>query len=77
MPESNKKYPTLAAAKVAAQSQVGVAYKGDRNNHAHYPYASKEEIASVAKEAMSATGLSFELRGPIGPPEGSWIPFVA
>lgn len=76
MPTETKPiYPTLAAAKVAAQAQVGAAYKDGRNGHSKYPYASKEEIAKVAKDALAAVGLSFELRGPVGPPSDTWLPF--
>jgi hypothetical protein len=76
MPEKKPTYPTLAAAKVAAQAQVGAAYKDARNDHAKYPYASKEEIARVAKDALALVGLSFELRGPVGPASDTWIPFI-
>mgnify|MGYP003133188968 FL=1 len=68
-------FPTLAAAKVAAQARVGAAYKDARNDHAKYPYASKEEIARTAKDALAEVGLSFELRGPVGPASDGWIPF--
>jgi hypothetical protein len=72
---SKPTYPTLAAAKVAAQAKVGAAYKDARNDHAKYPYASKEEIARTAKDALAEVGLSFELRGPTGPASDGWIPF--
>ena len=74
MPTENKfAYPSLAAAKAAAQAQVGAAYKKGKGHN--YAYASREEIASVAKDALAAVGMSFELRGPIGPPSDTWIPF--
>ena len=59
------KFPSLSAAKAHAQRVVGAAYKWGQNPHQKFAYASKEEIARVAKEALAEAGLSFELRGPV------------
>ena len=71
------KFPSLSAAKAHAQRVVGAAYKGGQNPHQKFAYASKEEIARVAKEALAEAGLSFELRGPVEASENGWLHFVA
>ena len=71
------KFPSLSAAKAHAQRVVGAAYKGGQNPHQKFAYASKEEIARVAKEALAEAGLSFELRGPVEASDNGWLHFVA
>ena len=71
------KFQSLHAALVHAQRVVGAAYKGQQNSHQKFSYASKEEIARVAKEALADAGLAFELRGPVKASDNGWLHFVA
>jgi len=63
------RHPNLSAALSAAQGLVKAAMKNSKSQQ--YAYASREEIASTAQEALAETGLAFALMGPVAIHDGA------